>query len=355
MKRISYVVGVASAAAGVILGAGAPAAAEELDRFALFADCAPMRLVVDLLDADATETGLTENAIRNAAESRLRSARLYDPQGQQVLYIGVEAEGAGYLAAVTLHLHYNKVLHDALSGERGHAPTWMDGTIGAFLGDTGEVVSQLSLLLDRFLVEYLRVNEEACSRTVGMAAPWQPPKKVVKPKRKPKPPTGKVAKAKPEARKDVKSKKYKLDADRIAALIDKMPRKRPAPETPETPRAPPKITSRTAQPWARQPLTLSEVDSLKTQIERCWIVQAGARYAEDLVVTIRVFLNPDGSLRREPQIVDDKRLAGDPFFRAAAESAIRAVLKCEPFKMPFTKYHRWREIELTLDPGEMLG
>ena len=183
----------------------------------------------------------------------------------------------------------------------------------------------------------------------------KPPKKVAKPKRKPKPPTGKVAKAKPEAPKDTKSKKYKFDADRIAALIDKTPRKRSAPETPETPRASPKITSRTAQPLAGQPLTLSEVDALKTQIERCWIVQAGARYAEDLVVTIRVFLNPDGSLRREPQIVDDKRLAGDPFFRAAAESAIRAVLKCEPFKMPFTKYHRWREIELTFDPREMLG
>ena len=182
-----------------------------------------------------------------------------------------------------------------------------------------------------------------CSRTVGMAAPWPPSMRIPKPKP---PPPKRVAEAAPEA--------YKFDADRIAELIDKTPRKRSAPETPETPRAPPRIASRTAQPLAGQPLTLSEVDALKTQIERCWIVQAGARYAEDLVVTIRVFLNPDGSLRREPQIVDDKRLAGDPFFRAAAASAIRAVLKCEPFKMPFTKYHRWREIELTFDPREML-
>ena len=204
--------------------------------------------------------------------------------------IGVEVEGAGYLAAVTLHLHYYKV-HDTLSGERGHAPTWMDGAIGAFLGDTGEVVSQLSLLLNRFLVEYLRVNEAACSWMVGMAAPSVPPRTISKPKP---PPPKRVAEAVPEA--------YKFDTDRIAELIDK------------TPREP-----------LDQPLTLSEVDSLKTQIERCWPVQAGARYAEDLVVTIRIFLNPDGSLRREPQIVDDERLAGDPFFRVAAESAIRAV------------------------------
>ena len=117
----------------------------------------------------------------------------------------------------------------------------------------------------------------------------------------------------------------------------------------------PKIVSRTAQPLDGQPLTLSEVDALRAQVERCWIVQAGARYAEDLVVTIRVYLNPDGSLRREPQIVDEDRLAVDPFFRAAAESAVRAVLKCEPFKMPVAKYHRWREIELKFDPRKMLG
>ena len=117
----------------------------------------------------------------------------------------------------------------------------------------------------------------------------------------------------------------------------------------------PKITSRTAQPLDGQPLTLSEVDALRAKIERSCIVQAGARYAEDLDVTIRVYLNPDGSLRREPQIVDEDRLAADPFFRAAAESAIRAVLKCEPFKMPVAKYHRWREIELTFDPRKMLG
>ena len=186
----------------------------------------------------------------------------------------------------------------------------------------------------------------------------EPPKKIAKPERKPASPSKRVAKAKPtppKAKAAPKPKKYKFDADRIAALVDKTPRERSAAETPETPRTPPKVTSRTAQPLAGQALTLSEVDALRAQIERCWIVQAGARYAEDLVVTIRVFLNPDGSLRRAPRIVDDGRMAADPFFRAAAESAVRAVLKCEPFKMPVAKYHRWREIELTFDPSEMLG
>ena len=180
-------------------------------------------------------------------------------------------------------------------------------------------------------------------------------KPVAKPKRKPKPPPQKTVKWSPDAPREAKPKKYKFDPDRIAALIDRTPRKQATPDSPETPQVQPKITSRTAQPLDGHPLTLSEVDALRAQIERCWIVQAGARYAEDLVVTLRVFLNPDGSLRSEPKIVDDARLAADSYFRAAAESAIRAVLKCEPFKMPVTKYDRWREIELTFDPREMLG
>ena len=187
----------------------------------------------------------------------------------------------------------------------------------------------------------------------------EPPKKIAKPRRKPASTSRKIAKAKPAPPKAAaaapKSKKYEFDADRIAVLVDKTPRKRSAPDAPETPRTPPKVVSRTAQPLEGQPLTLSEVDALRAQIERCWIVQAGARFAEDLDVTIRVFLNADGSLRRQPQIVDAGRMAADPFFRAAAESAVRAVLKCEPFKMPVAKYHRWREIELTFDPREMLG
>jgi hypothetical protein len=46
---------------------------------------------------------------------------------------------------------------------------------------------------------------------------------------------------------------------------------------------------------------------------------------------------------------------GEEFFRAAAESAYRAVKKCTPLRqLPVTKYERWRDIELTFNPKEML-
>jgi hypothetical protein len=46
---------------------------------------------------------------------------------------------------------------------------------------------------------------------------------------------------------------------------------------------------------------------------------------------------------------------GDPFFRAAAESVLRAIRRCQPFNMPVEKYASWRNIELTFDPSRMLG
>ena len=104
-------------------------------------------------------------------------------------------------------------------------------------------------------------------------------------------------------------------------------------------------------------LTLSEIDAFKVQMKRCWSVPAGAAYSEDLVVTIRVFLNSDGTLSRSPELISNSRfrLSSNAYYRTAAESALRAIQRCQPFRMPADKYISWRELELTFDPGEMLG
>jgi hypothetical protein len=54
-------------------------------------------------------------------------------------------------------------------------------------------------------------------------------------------------------------------------------------------------------------------------------------------------------------IVVNRSQLGDPFFRAAAESVLRAIRRCQPFNMPVEKYKSWRDIELTFDPRKMLG
>jgi outer membrane biosynthesis protein TonB len=99
--------------------------------------------------------------------------------------------------------------------------------------------------------------------------------------------------------------------------------------------------------------TISLIDEARRQIERCWNVPAGAKDAKDLMVEIHVLFNPDGTVR-EATIVDQARENTDTFYRAAAESARRAVLLCQPLKLPPDKYSDWQEITFRFDPSQML-
>ena len=101
-------------------------------------------------------------------------------------------------------------------------------------------------------------------------------------------------------------------------------------------------------------LTASEIDIVRQQLARCWNIPAGARDAKDLVVTIRGTIAPDGRVL-QATIVDQSRL-GDPFFRAAAESARRAFFHphCTPLRLPPEKYEAWKTFEIALSPKDLL-
>lgn len=195
------------------------------------------------------------------------------------------------------------------------------------------------------------------------SAPPQPPKAEAppppqaepKPEPKPKDALTKVAESvQPRAKPRPPSR---FDASQIAALIDKSAktdapqRKEPAKEEKPEAQASPRRSSLDA---AR--LTASLQDLMRSQIEPCWLVPAGARDAGDLKIRIRIVLNPDGSLARPPEILDRLRmnLPGEGYFRAAAESARKAVEKCEPLKLPVDSYDIWRDTELIFDPSDML-
>jgi outer membrane biosynthesis protein TonB len=154
-------------------------------------------------------------------------------------------------------------------------------------------------------------------------------------------------------------RKRQFDTRRLAVLLDKSEQK-PEPE-PEKSFEEKMAKYRSSETTARsessdEPLTMSEIDAIRYQIEQCWSVPGGARDAENLIVRIKVFLNPDGSLSRQPIIVDDGGRLNELFYRTAAESARRAVQKCSPLKkLPIEKYESWREITLTFNPRQMLG
>lgn len=112
---------------------------------------------------------------------------------------------------------------------------------------------------------------------------------------------------------------------------------------------------RTPASRAETALNFSELDALRQQLAGCWNVPAGARNAEDLVIEVRVRVGPDRSVQTA-ELTDMSR-AADPFWMAAAESALRAVLnpKCNPLKLPPDKYDVWQSIVITFNPREILG
>jgi hypothetical protein len=134
---------------------------ERNNRFKLFSNCNRMTLVVEDLPAEAKKIGLTREAIQAAVESRLRSARLYDSERfVPYLYINVLVVGKSFSVSV----EYKKEVYDPLSGESMPTTAWERSTTGTHGGDSGYILSTVSRNMDRFLLEFLRVNEEACEK-----------------------------------------------------------------------------------------------------------------------------------------------------------------------------------------------
>jgi outer membrane biosynthesis protein TonB len=102
-------------------------------------------------------------------------------------------------------------------------------------------------------------------------------------------------------------------------------------------------------------LTITEEDALRRQIEQCWNPPVGARDAQSLVVEVVIDVNADRTVSNA-EVVDKFKYATDPFFRAAADAAIRAVRnpKCNPLELAPDKYEQWKRINFTFDPRDML-
>ena len=139
------------------------ASAESLGkkRLKLFADCQPVHVVVEELTEAEKEIGLTRKQIMTAAESRLRPARIFSEElALPLLDIAVTVVGRAF--NITL-LQY-KGVKDSLSGEEGNAITWIRAVNGTHSSDRTYILSVLSTLLDEFIAEYYRVNQDACER-----------------------------------------------------------------------------------------------------------------------------------------------------------------------------------------------
>jgi hypothetical protein len=159
--------------------------------------------------------------------------------------------------------------------------------------------------------------------------------------------------ATPTPRMKPQPEQQKFNVDTVLALLNKVaPKSAPPPQNA-------KLASRTMRGIGdRNAMTMDLEDALRSQIGPCWSPPLGAPRANELIVDFDLLLNPDGSVSRPPQLNANSMAAAanDPYTRAAAEAARRAIYKCAPYKLPAERYDEWREINpFHFDPRQMMG
>ena len=184
------------------------------------------------------------------------------------------------------------------------------------------------------------------------AAPEPPAPQLMDVEPAPEPPMPQI-KIKPEPKKAVDTPKppeqppKKQNAQDFAALLNKLTA---TPKTPPNAKVGPKVVQGIG---AANAMTADLADALKSQIYQCWSPPVGAPNANDLVVDFDVAMNPDGSIARA---TSDAIAAGNPYTKAAAEAARRAIYQCQPYRLPQDRYSQWREINpLRFDPRQMMN
>jgi len=113
--------------------------------------------------------------------------------------------------------------------------------------------------------------------------------------------------------------------------------------------------SQTASAAKMSPSMWGQLDGLmQEQYKRCWSylgIAQGRRY----IPQIRVAYAPSGRLTARPVLLNPP---SDPSLKPLAASALRAVRKCDPLRIPaqfLPYYEQWKARILRFDPEEMLG
>lgn len=190
-------------------------------------------------------------------------------------------------------------------------------------------------------------------------APKPPEKKAEVAEKKAAPTPSKVIEKKPpeQAKKVETKEKAKEDTEEFSSVLknlvgaDDAPPPQPDSVPRDTPRQAPQLTA--PAPLGSE-LSMSEMDALRQQLAQCWSVLTGANEAENLAVDIEVNVTSAKTVQ-DARIVDQLRYGSDARFRAAADSAMRALRSpaCTPLALPDGKYDQWKNMTVRFDPKDM--
>jgi outer membrane biosynthesis protein TonB len=141
----------------------------------------------------------------------------------------------------------------------------------------------------------------------------------------------------------------KFDADRITALLDKRnPHRVAAAGDVINPTPAPGSTTGSAPT-----LSASELDLFRSRLRECWDIPVALRDVDQISVPITVRFKIDGTFASPPQPDNKSR---DPQVVALTESAVRALIRCQPYTMfRRSNYEAWKEIGADFNPKALFG
>jgi len=148
--------------------------------------------------------------------------------------------------------------------------------------------------------------------------PPKPPVQAAKPPEQPKPKTERT-----------------FDQSKIAALLDKRDPSRQA------------MTGETLNSNAALGLSKGKAADnsatwgalFKRQVDRCWKVPYGGIETQNPRAIIDIKLKRDGTLEGSPI---PEEIPATPYLRVYQESAIRAIIECQPYNLPQVYYDEWK-------------
>jgi outer membrane biosynthesis protein TonB len=185
-------------------------------------------------------------------------------------------------------------------------------------------------------------------KTLAEEAPKPPVRPKEKPPEKPKPDL--IAKAVEE---DKTEPKQAYDPNAIAKLLQ------PKQQATGSPNATGSATPQGLPHHDAPKMSMSMASALDAWLTEsylnCWTPPPAMPEGDVYVAQIKVVFNADGSLSARPVLLNPP---GDPAWRAHAESAIRAVRKCDPLHVPaqYAPYfEQWRVETIHFDPRETQG
>jgi hypothetical protein len=75
------------------------------------------------------------------------------------------------------------------------------------------------------------------------------------------------------------------------------------------------------------------------QVERCWNKPIGGIESQNPEAAFTIRLKRDGALETTPV---PEGTPATPYLRVYQESALRAILDCQPYKLPPELYDEWK-------------